>query len=66
MKLIKILNKCQKSVFYINHINDSLSEKIRTPDRTLRRRMLYPAELLGQTAIFLPLCITVTFRTLTD
>ena len=26
--------------------------EIRTPDRTLRRRMLYPAELLGHDNIF--------------
>ncbi len=37
--------------------------EIRTPDRTLRRRMLYPAELLGHYRYFLPYSITVTFRT---
>lgn len=31
------------NVFFI-----SVPGEIRTPDRTLRRRMLYPAELLGQ------------------
>lgn len=28
-------------------IYDGVPGEIRTPDRTLRRRMLYPAELLG-------------------
>ena len=32
----------------IRYLRYGVPEGIRTPDRTLRRRMLYPAELLGQ------------------
>jgi hypothetical protein len=40
--------------FFCNYVPG----EIRTPDRTLRRRMLYPAELLGQNSIELTIKYT--------
>lgn len=38
---------------YPSTVFPSVPGEIRTPDRTLRRRMLYPAELLGHSMKFI-------------
>ena len=43
----------KKPLFYKGLVAIGVLEGTRTPDRTLRRRMLYPAELQGQRCIIL-------------
>ena len=44
------MSKC--ILYVVKWFGDGVPGEIRTPDRTLRRRMLYPAELLGQFQFF--------------
>ncbi len=45
------MNHNNKKIALRDIFNNGVHGGTRTPDRALRRRMLYPAELRGQTAL---------------
>lgn len=47
-KVFKTIYKQKKSPYIRAYSQDGVDGGIRTPDRALRRRMLYPAELRRQ------------------
>src|SRR4051812_43215677 len=47
-KLIFLKDELIFGSYYVISVNNGVPGEIRTPDRRLRRALLYPAELLGQ------------------